>query len=302
MARVTVVGSINQDITVTADRFPEPGETLLGTEVSYRLGGKGANQAAAAARAGADAAFVGITGDDSSGAAVRAELSSYGVDVSSIATSSAAATGTAHITVNADGENTIIVVGGTNGIFAPGDLHHAAMRIAESDIIVLQCEIPVETNVVLMELCRELGVDVILNLAPAVDLPHEALAGVAVLAVNETEAALILGDEAPPATPDEALSVAARLRELGPSRVVITLGEQGAVYDDGDDAGHVPAGPVRTVVDTTGAGDAAVGVLAASLAEGSDFRTAVVDAMAAGAAACERPGAAASYPEFELTR
>ena len=302
MARVTVIGSINQDITVTTERFPAPGETLLGRDVSYRLGGKGANQAAAAARAGADVAFVGAVGDDEAGSVVRAQLAEFGVDVGPLMVNPEAATGTAHITVDAGGENTIIVVPGANGAFQPGDLHHAAGAIASSQMLVLQCEIPTAVNVVVLELARELGVDVVLNLAPALDFPREALQDLSVLVVNETEAALVLGEEAAPSGNAEAIAAAGRLRALGPRRVVVTLGSQGAVYDDGHSSGHIPAGTARRVVDTTGAGDATVGVLAASLALGTSFVTAVTNAMAAGARAVENEGAAASYPHFEIVR
>ncbi len=302
MAHVTVIGSINQDITVTTERFPGPGETLLGRSVSYRLGGKGANQAAAAARAGAEVAFVGAVGSDDAGSAVRAQLAEFGVDVEPLAVTQNSTTGTAHITVDSGGENTILVVPGANGALQPGDIAHDATNLGGSQALVLQCEIPTPVNLAAINLAREAGVDVILNLAPAIEFPREALAYLSVLVVNETEAALVLGDATPPSGSEEALVVAARLRELGPRRVVITLGSRGAVYDDGESAGHVPAGHARRVVDTTGAGDATVGVLAASLAFGTGFRTAVANAMAAGARAVESEGAAASYPRFELVR
>lgn len=299
MTRVTVVGSVNQDITVTTARFPLPGETLTGAEVHYRLGGKGANQAAAAARAGVDVRFIGIVGADGAGKAVRDELGSFGVNVDQLSTNAQEATGTAHITVDAAGENTIIVVPGTNGLMTPETVLPLLADLNDSDIVVLQGEIPHETNQSVLRHGHERGASVILNLAPAVTPAPGVLAHVDTLVVNETEAGIVLGEPAP-LSPAAALGVAGRLRELGPRRVVITLGKDGAVYDDGAARGHIPAGAVTKIVDTTGAGDAAVGVLAASLARGRDFRQAVANAMAAGAAACERPGAASSYPEFTL--
>lgn len=302
MAHVTVVGSINQDIVVQTERFPGPGETLLASSVAYNLGGKGANQAAAAARAGVEVSFVGLVGDDGAGAAVRDGLASFGVDVTHLRTRAGIPTGTAHIAVDASGENTILVVGGTNAEMGAADVRAAAAVLGRSDVLVLQCEVPTEVDVEVLRFGREHGVDVILNLAPAIDFPREELADLSVLVVNETEAALVLGDDCAPEGAAEALDAARRLRALGPKRAVITLGSQGAVFDDGARAEHVPAGTPRRVVDTTGAGDATVGVLAASLAHGIDFRTAVANAMRAGAAAVENAGAAVSYPEFVLER
>ncbi len=302
MERVVVIGSINQDIAVTTDRFPVPGETLLGRTVSYRLGGKGANQAAAAARAGAQVAFVGAVGDDEAGYSVRHQLAGFGVDVDTLMVKPDSSTGTAHITVDAGGENTIVVVPGANGALQPRDLDGATPALEGARAVVLQCEIPAPVNMAAIELATAHELDVILNLAPAIAFPPEALAAVSVLVVNETEAAIVLGDEVPPSGIEEALAVAGRLREIGPARVVITLGKHGAVYDDGHAAGHVPAGHARRVVDTTGAGDATVGVLAASLAFGTGFAEAVDNAMAAGARAVEMEGAASSYPSFEILR
>lgn len=300
MAHVTVVGSINQDIVVQTERFPGPGETLLAESVSYNLGGKGANQAAAAARAGVDVSFVGLVGDDAPGQTVRAELSGFGVDVANLGVREGASTGTAHITVDSSGENTILVVGGTNALLDLDDVRAADETLGRSDVLVLQCEVPTDVDVHVLRFGRARDVDVVLNLAPAIDFPREELQDLAVLVVNETEAALVLGDAAAPDGPEQALDAARRLRELGPRRVVITLGKQGAVFDDGARAAHVPAGTPARVVDTTGAGDATVGVLAASLALGIDFGTAVANAMRAGAAAVENSGAAAAYPEFTL--
>ena len=297
---VTVVGSINQDITVTVDRFPGPGETLLGHSVSYRLGGKGANQAVAVARTGVRSRFVGLTGTDGAADALAAEMRGYGVDVEHLGRLSGVPTGTAHITVDAGGENTIIVVGGANAQVTPALADPSSPAIAGSDVLVTQGEIPLDAMAAVLAAGRSLGIPVVLNLAPAVPLAHEHLAGLAVLVVNETEAMLTLGETGAPESAEEAIAVAHRLRALGPRTVVITLGAEGAVFADGDGAGHVPGHRVERVVDTTGAGDATVGVLAAGLASGLSTEAALDRAMAAGAAAVQRQGAAASYPDFPL--
>ena len=299
---VTVVGSINQDITVTVDRFPAPGETLLGSSVDHRLGGKGANQAVAVTRTGVRSRFVGLTGEDAAADALTAEMVRYGVDVKFLARTPAAPTGSAHITVDAAGENTIIVVPGANAEVTPQHADPESPAIAEADILVAQCEVPIPAVAAILAAGRSLGTPVVLNLAPAVPLAHEHLEDLAVLVVNETEAMLTLGETGAPSTVDDAIAVAHRLRGLGPRSVVVTLGADGAVFaSDGGAAGHVPGHRVERVVDTTGAGDATVGVLAAGIASGLPLAVALDRAMAAGAAAVQRKGAAASYPEFSLT-
>jgi len=305
-ARVTVVGSINQDITVTVKRFPHPGETLLGNTVSYSLGGKGANQAVAAARAGAIVAFVGRTGGDSQSVFLRQAIRDFGVADDLLQTDEATTTGTAHITVDASGENEIIVVPGANGRVRASDLppEHPAAR--EANVIVTQGEIPVDAIAGIVLLGRELGVEVVLNLAPAITVPRDVFDGLGVLVVNETEAALVLNEE-PPSSVADALAAADRLLALGTRRAVITLGGRGAVFalaepPNGESrAGHVPASSVKKVLDSTGAGDAAVGVLAAALGSGMGFEECVRAAVRAGSLAVQYVGAASGYPEFSLT-
>lgn len=292
MARVIVVGSINQDITVTVDRFPSPGETLSGSSLTYGLGGKGANQAAAAAHSGAETLFVGAVGTDLSGQRLRADLAAHGVDVTHVRDVDEP-TGTALITVAASGENTIIVDAGANRAVTI-EPAKASLFPAPSDIVVLQAEVPSHTNTEVLAWARSFGARVLLNLAPARDTDPAAMSHIDILVVNETEAGLTLGLPAP-ATPTEAIGVARALRGMGPRHVVVTLGALGAAWASGAEVGHCPAVNLGEAVDTTGAGDACVGALAAALALGKPFVEAVADGMRAGAAAILSPGAASSY-------
>lgn len=292
MARVIVVGSINQDITVTVDRFPSPGETLSGSSLTYGLGGKGANQAAAAAHSGAETLFVGAVGTDLSGQRLRADLAAHGVDVTHVREVDGP-TGTALITVATSGENTIIVDAGANRAVTI-EPAKASLFPAPSDIVVLQAEVPSHTNTEVLAWAHSFGARVLLNLAPARDTDPAAMSHIDILVVNETEAGLTLGLPAP-ATPTEAVGVARALRGMGPRHVVVTLGAQGAAWASGTEVGHCPAVNLGEAVDTTGAGDACVGALAAALALGKPFVEAVADGMRAGATAILSPGAASSY-------
>jgi len=292
MSRVIVVGSINQDVSVTVDRFPSPGETLSGTSLTYSLGGKGANQAAAAAHSGVPVFFVGAVGADPSGQRLRADLASHGVDVTHLREVNGPS-GTALITVASSGENTIILDAGANATVTV-EPAKASLIPASSDVVVLQAEVPAEANAAAIEWAHSHGARILLNLAPARDTAPATLAQVDVLVVNETEAGLTLGLPAP-ATPTEAIGVARALRGMGPRHVVVTLGAQGAAWASGTEVGRCPAVDLGEAVDTTGAGDACVGALAAALALGKPFVEAVADGMRAGATAILSPGAASSY-------
>ena len=280
MSRVIVVGSINQDVTVTVDRFPNPGETLSGTSLTYGLGGKGANQAAAAAHSGVPVFFVGAVGADPSGQRLRAELASHGVDVTHLREVDGPS-GTALITVASSGENTIILDAGANATVTV-EPAKASLFPAPADVVVLQAEIPTEANAEALAWAHSFGARVLLNLAPARPTDAAFMARVDVLVVNETEAGLTLGMPAP-VGPTEAIGV------------MVTLGADGAAWASGSEAGHCPALTLGEAVDTTGAGDACVGALAAAMALGKPFAEAVADGIRAGSTAVLAPGAAPSY-------
>ena len=204
MSRVIVVGSINQDVTVTVDRFPSPGETLSGTSLTYGLGGKGANQAAAAAHSGVPVFFVGAVGADPSGQRLRADLASHGVDVTHLREADGPS-GTALITVASSGENTIILDAGANATVTV-EPAKASLFPAPADVVVLQAEIPERANAEALAWAHSFGARVLLNLAPARPTDAAFMARVDILVVNETEAGLTLGMPAP-ASPTEAIGV-----------------------------------------------------------------------------------------------
>ncbi|BCJ58106.1 ribokinase [Micromonospora endophytica] len=282
--RVVVVGSANMDLVATAPALPRPGETVLGTDFVMVPGGKGANQAIAATRAGAHCSFVGAIGSDSFGVTLRARITAAGVDTSQLRVTYGTS-GVALVMVNAEGENAIVVTPGANASLTTLTEPELAL-VRDADVLVAQLEIPVETVTEAAVTARAAGTRVVLNAAPAVPLPPELFAAVDLLVVNENEAQAYTGRgrEDPYA-----------LLDLVP-RAVLTLGSEGAWYGDRDGtAVHLPAVPVETV-DSTAAGDAFTAALAVAWGEGRDLVDAVRWAGAAGAACVRRLGASVSLP------
>ncbi|TDE08620.1 ribokinase [Jiangella asiatica] len=292
---VVVVGSVNLDLVVQVPRLPVPGETVMGGGVEYRDGGKGANQAAAAARLGADVTFIGACGDDGFAANVRYGLLSAGIDTTGLADVLGAPTGVALVVVQPDGENTVTVAPGANHALSPADLDAFTDAIGAADALLLQLEVPLTTNVAAARMARSAGVPVVLNAAP---LPEDVadlrplLDVVDVLVVNESEAEQLAATGPSAATPMEQAS---RLRDHGARIAVVTLGRDGAVaaYDGGD---CVQPGFGVDAVDGTGAGDTFCAALGVSLGEGMDVPAAVRRACAAGAVATTKLGARAAAP------
>jgi len=293
---VVVVGSINEDVELFVPRAPRPGETLTATRTSRHAGGKGANQAVAAARAGARVRMIGRIGADPAGARMLEALRSERVDTHAVAALPGVPTGTAYITVTADGENTIVLERGANARLSPGDVAAERDALAGAAVMLAQLEVPIDTVTAAVCAARDAGVRAVVTLAPAQEVPAELLAGLDPLLVNEHEAAILLGGagggggEGRDVAAD-AEECARRLLGLGPRSVVITLGAAGAVVADGSRVWRVPAVAVDTVVDTTGAGDAFAGALASALAGGARLADAVSAGMAAGAQAVGRAGA-----------
>ncbi|MFY1627033.1 ribokinase [Micromonospora sp. WMMD723] len=284
-SRIVVVGSANMDVVGAGPTLPRPGETVLGSHFVMVPGGKGANQAIAAARAGAACTFLGALGSDSFGVTLRARITAAQVDATHLRVVYGAS-GVALVMVNAAGENAILVTPGANAAFtALTDAELSAVRGA--DVLVAQLEIPVETVTEAAVAARAAGTRVILNAAPARQVPAELLAAVDLLVVNETEAHLLTG---------RGRDDPGALLALVP-RAVLTLGGGGAWYVERDvPAVHVPAVAVD-VVDTTAAGDAFTGALAVGWGEGRPVVDAVRWAAAAGAACVRRLGASVALPE-----
>jgi ribokinase len=288
---ILIVGSLNADLVVRTDRFPGPGETVRGSELATLPGGKGANQAAAAALLGGDVRMLGAVGADAHGELLTGSLRRAGADVDGVRLIDGVATGTAMITVNADGENTIVVSPGANDRLTTDDVRGSD---AFSGRGVLGLCLEIDTSVVLAAAQRAGadGATVLLNLSPYAEVPEELLAATDVLLVNEHEASTLLGVDVESV---DAAEVASRLAGRGIRRAVVTRGSEGAlVFDDGESA-TVPAVPV-TAVDTTGCGDAFMGALALRLAAGDALVQAAAFAAAVGAYAATGHGAQSSYP------
>jgi ribokinase len=296
VADVFVVGSINQDFVLSVERRPEPGETVTEAQLSRGNGGKGANQAAAAALLGAGVTFLGRVGDDGFGEPLVEALADKGVDTSLIEASPHSSTGTAFITVTPDGENAITVAPGANRSLSAEDVDDASDAIGDARVLVAQMEVPPEVVLRAVEVAARQGTRALVNLAPTTDVPRELLEKLDPLVVNEHEAAFLLGESVEGV--DGALSAAPDLLELGPSSAVITLGGEGAVFCDGESTNHLSA-PKVDAVDTTGAGDAFVGALAARLARDLPLSEAVAYAVRAGAAAVTKKGAQGALPTPE---
>ncbi|MEE8391968.1 MAG: ribokinase [Anaerolineae bacterium] len=292
-AHITVVGSLNMDLVARAPRIPQPSETIIGGDFHTVPGGKGANQAVAVARLGAQVAMVGRVGRDAFAKPLLDNLDATGVDHTFVIQDPEAATGVALIVVDDAGQNSIVVASGANMRLSPADVDGAETAIASADALLLQLESPLDTVIRAAEIARAHGVTVILNPAPAHPLPAELLAMVDVLIPNESETALLTG--LPVGSQAEAEAAATALRELGVGTVILTLGERGALLAREKGAEHFPAFDV-TPVDTTAAGDAFVGGFAVALAEGRTLAEAVRWGNGAGGLATTKLGAQPSLP------
>ncbi len=291
MADIVVVGSLNADLVMRAPRFPKPGETIQGDDLATVPGGKGANQAVAAARLGAGVAMVGCVGADAFGTMLIENLKQNHVDAKRVLRDGSAATGTAIIIIDSNGENSIVLSPGANGRMKSGDV--APDALAGAKLLLLQFEIPMETVVHAARLAKERKVKVVVNPAPAHELPDELLQYADYLLPNETELALLTGKD----TRDKAsLEAAARsLVERGIPNVIVTLGGRGALITTRLRKRYVPPYKVRPV-DTTGAGDAFIGGMAYALVNRKSLKDAVQYGCACGALATTKFGAQPSLP------
>lgn len=293
---IVVVGSLNMDLVIKVERRPRPGETVIGEAFGMFVGGKGFNQAVAAARMGAQVHMVGRVGQDDFGPRSLRALEAEGIDTRHVAWDDQASTGVALPVIDAQGDNSIIIVPGANMRLSQADVERAAGVIAAADVLMVQLEVPMEAVRRAAELARAAGAVVLLNPAPARPLPDELLRLVDILTPNETETEILTGMSV---ADDETAGRAARaLLERGARAVVLTLGARGALLADPARVTRVPGYAVR-VVDTTAAGDAFCGALAVQRALGQPLEQAIRTANAAGALATTILGAEPALPRRE---
>jgi ribokinase len=293
MNRVFVAGSINMDVVATAERHPRIGETVAGKSVLYFPGGKGANQAVAAAKSGAPTALIGRIGKDAFGDGLRVFLAAQGVDLSFVQDTAGAHTGTAIITV-ANADNTIVVVPGANAMVSAADV--AAPTFAKGDIAVSQFEIPLPAISAFFKRARAAGATTILNPAPAVECDAELLGLVDILILNESELGFLTKTELRDTDDSARFIAAARSLQTGRDKIIcVTLGKRGVLALVGDEPLMIPGRTVEAV-DTTGAGDCFVGAVSAQLADGKSIGDALGYANIAASICVQRMGAAPSMP------
>ena len=295
-SNITVIGSSNTDMVVMTSHFPAPGETILGGEFLMNAGGKGANQAVAAARSGGQVSFVGKVGTDIFGENAIENIKKEGIDVSGISTDPEAASGVAQIIVDEKGENSIVVAPGANLKLSKADIDKAENQISKADILLMQLEIPVDTIVHAAKKAHSLGKKVILNPAPAQELPNELFEYLYMITPNESETELLTGIKV--TDQSSAAEAAKALKTRGVENIIITMGSQGAFVFTDELEQIVPAFEVQAV-DTTAAGDCFNGALAVGLGLGMNMIESVRYANRAASIAVTRAGAQVSMPYRE---
>lgn len=293
--KIVVVGSANIDLVMQVAEFPLPGETIMGCGFLQNHGGKGANQAVACARLGGETAFVGKVGNDSLGADTIQHLRNEGIDIQQLSQTAEAPSGTAFITVDSHGENSIIVNAGANGQLRPADIDAADGVLKEAAVVLMQLETPIPTLTYAAQKAHRYGAKVVLNPAPAPAeaLPKELLENIDLLIPNETEAQKIGGMK--DVGEENLKQCIEAIQKLGVQNVVLTLGSRGAVALEGEELVKVPSPKVKPV-DTTAAGDTFCGGLCVGLCEGKSLTEAIGFACKAAALTCTRMGAQQSIP------
>lgn len=290
---ILVVGSCNTDMVIKSDRFPTPGETVIGGTFLMNPGGKGANQAVAAARQGGLVTFIAKTGNDVFGKQSVELFNSEGINTDFILSDPRNPSGVALIMVNSHGENCITVASGSNGNLMPKDIEKIKVQIDNADLILMQLEIPMETVLYVSELALEKQTPVILNPAPARSLPEELLRGLYLITPNETEAEILSGIKV--SNYEKAKEAVDVISEKGVANVVITMGAHGAFVKEGTNYSIIPATKV-TAIDTTAAGDCFNGTLCVGLSEGKSITESVKIAVKASGLCVQKMGAQSSIP------
>lgn len=293
MNKILVIGSTNIDLIAQVKHLPRPGETVGEARFIRSNGGKGANQAVAAARLGGNVGFVSCLGDDAAAAALRQQFTADGIDTEGLITAAEIPTGTALIFVSEEGENCIAVSPGANHQLTPAAIDAVAERIAGAEYLLLQLEIPMETVVRAIEKASEAGTRVVLNPAPAIPLADELLRKLYLITPNRTEIETLTG--IPVHTPEDASRAAAALLAKGVEHVIVTLGSEGALIKTPTEEMLIPAYPV-TAVDTTAAGDVFNGALLVALSEGRPLQEVVRFAARCASVSVTRLGAQTSIP------
>ncbi|MFE8046175.1 ribokinase [Brenneria goodwinii] len=293
MGKLVVLGSINADHILNLEQFPLPGETVIGKQYRVAFGGKGANQAVAAGRSGANIAFIACVGDDDIGARIRQQLSEDCIDVSAVEAVPGQTTGVALIFVNGEAENMIAINAGANAAVTPDYLRRHQQLIIDASALLVQLESPLETVAAAAKVAHEHHTAVILNPAPACELPDELLSLVDIITPNETEAQRLTGIAV--RTEEDAARASRVLHDKGIATVLITLGSRGVWLSEEGNGQRIPGYPVQAV-DTIAAGDTFNGALVTALLENQPMSAAVKFAHAAAAIAVTRPGAQPSVP------
>ncbi|MEQ8637777.1 ribokinase [Gimesia maris] len=295
-AKIAVLGSINMDLMIRSAKLPLPGETVIAETKVENPGGKGANQAVAAARMGAEVTMIGCVGDDSFAEELLQNLKAEGINTRYVTHKTDTTSGVAVVMVEMSGENAILVVPGANGLVGLAELEQARQVICESDVLLMQLEIPVETVIAAAKIAREAGVPVILDPAPApAGFPAELLK-VDLICPNQSETAALTGK--PLTSLEDVVAAIPALVEQGPRQILVTLADQGAVLFDGEAVEIIPPFQIQAI-DSTAAGDAFAAGLAVKLAERATLREAALFASAAGAIAASGAGAQTAMPDRE---
>ncbi len=297
MKKLVVIGSSNMDLVVSTEHFPLPGQTVMGNKFMTNFGGKGANQAVAASLLGGDVTFICKVGNDNYGREMIEKFQKDGIDTQYVTATDQAATGIAVITVDANGENTIVVASGANGLLASEDIRNAEPAISQADVLLMQLETPIEPLCTAAQMAHEKGKYVILNPAPApkAPLPSDLLRHIDLIIPNETEATSITGVEISDLQSAERAMKA--LKELGAKDAMITLGEKGVLAYEDVKVKLFPACKVQAI-DTTAAGDTFCGALSVAICQGREMKEAIAFANKAAAYTVQHEGAQCAMPHL----